>query len=32
MIANSDFEPQVVPAQGAARFKIAFQAVSCGKF
>ena len=32
MIDQSDFEPQIVPAQAAGRFKIIFNASTCGKF
>jgi len=32
MLQQTDFEPQIIPAQSAGRFKIAFQALLCGKF
>jgi hypothetical protein len=32
MLSESDFEPQIVPAHAAGRFKIALQALICGKF
>ena len=32
MIEESDFEPQIVPAQAAGRFKIKINALVCGKF